>query len=608
MCGIFGWFGENTEEDLSKMAQVLRHRGPDGEGYFHTEKAALGMTRLAILDHEGGGQPFVSEDENVVLVCNGEIYNFKELKKELEGYGHQFKTNNDVEVLPAAYLQWGEGFVEKLNGMFALALWEKSAETLLLVRDRCGQKPLYITESNGVYYFASELKAFWALGIEKVLHEEAIPTYLNLRYVPEPQTLFKSVEIIPAGHLWKSGEGKARQWWKAKITDSKPTDREELHHLVQSSVELALVSDEPIAVHLSAGVDSSVLLSEIHRQGTEVKALTATFGADSDELTGAAALAKKYGIEHHKVELNTESLSSLPQVVSQMELPVGDALIIAFDQLANATAQVGCKVALGGEGIDEIYGGYSFHKVMLLAEQMGKIGRTMIATGMGVTPKSILQRLSAFPAELGESGFKKVRQYFSQYDDLTDYEKGIELRTLFSSEDLSRHGMTLAKQAFSEQGSLFDQHITYQFRSWLQDWAIIRQERNTMAHSVEYRMPFLDHRLVEFGLNSHPTDKIRGLEGKAAWRAMAQQCYPEVMGKRVKQPFYFPVEERSYFDAVEEMVTDVLFSRTTRVTDFFPKGELDQLWKEVRESREFLPLKKIMALLILELWLKEHQL
>lgn len=608
MCAIFGWFGSGDEEGLRKVADELKHRGPDGEGFYHSDKVAMGMTRLAILDQQGGAQPFYSEDQSVVVVCNGEIYNFKELKNELKELGYLFKTDNDVEVLPAAYLQWGEAFLDKLNGMFAIALWEKKTGVLFLARDRCGQKPLYITESEGVYYFASELRAFWALGLKKILHEEVIPVYLNLRYVPEPETMFKGVSIIPSGSLWKSNEAETRQWWKAEITQQEPIDLSRLHQLVESSVDFALVSDEPIAIHLSAGVDSSVLLSEIHRQGVEVTALTATFGADSDELTGAREIAKKCGVVHQEVKLDANSLLTLPKVISQMELPVGDALIVAFDKLAQATAQTGAKVALGGEGIDEIYGGYSFHKVMLIAERLGKFGREVVATGMAISPKRILQKLSAFPAELGESGFNKVAQYFAKYESLTEYEKGIELRSLFSSGELHDLGLVLKGQHFSEQGSLFDQHISYQFSSWLQDWSIIRQERNSMAHSVEYRMPFLDHRLVEYGLNSSANDKIRGLKGKAAWREMAHKYYPNVLGKRVKQPFYFPIEESSYFKVVEQLVTDVLFSSSTRVIDFFPKEELEKLWKEVQRSREFLLLKKIMALLILELWLKEHEL
>ncbi len=603
MCGIFGWWGEGEKEVLHRMADSLRHRGPDGEGFFYQQGVGMGMTRLAILDREQGGQPVRSQGGEVVVVCNGEIYNFRELKGELEREGYVFRTSNDVEVLPAAYEVWGIGFLEKLQGMFAIALFDGKRRELFLARDRCGQKPLYFTKDGRRMVFASELRALWVAGVEKRMNSEVLPLYLNLRYVPEPATVFEGVEILEAGCYWSSGSGKVRRWWRPETDERNSGSVEDLHGVVKKAVGEALVSDEPIAVHLSAGVDSSVLLAEIAHSGVEVTALTAGFGAASDESVEAGNFARAMGVEHEEVRLGPEDLRNLPRVVDQMEVPVGDALVVAFDRLAEATAGVGCKVALGGEGVDEVFAGYSFQKVMLCADRLGGFGRKLATTALNVLPFGLVQKMSAFPAEIGNTGLQKIRRYLAEYEDLSDLRKGIELRTLFDEGELGSLGLEMPSRELDQGGELFERHLRFQFQSWLQDWAIVRQERNTMAHSVEYRMPFLDHRLVEFGLEAPRSAKIRGLKGKVLWREMARRYYPEAKAGRVKQPFYFPVEQESYFDVIEELVMGTVLGDNSKVDEVVPKEVVRKLWEVVMRERDFLSLKKMMALVVLDLWM-----
>ncbi|MGJ8656470.1 MAG: asparagine synthase (glutamine-hydrolyzing) [Akkermansiaceae bacterium] len=611
MCAIFGWYGSDSQDKLLLMADTMRHRGPDGDGYMHTPLAALGMTRLAILDVSNGQQPFHTNDGKISVVCNGEIYNFKELKRELESLGYQFQTQCDVEIIPAAYQQWGGNFLQRLNGMFAIAIFDHTRGELILARDRSGQKPLYYSQHEGSFYFSSEIRGLHKVGVTKALNHSAIPAYLSLRYVPEPDTLFRAIQILPAGHtLIINAEGQSlKKWFRIEPRVQKMEEGDavdQLYELTQSSIRTALISEVPIAVHLSAGVDSSVLLSEIHQLGTPVTAITAGFGARSDEVVEAAALCEHYSIPHTKVILGPDDFASLPRVISQMELPVGDALILAFDRLAGATHNAGCRVAIGGEGVDELFCGYSFHKIMLLAERLGVLGRQMAAIGIKLTPAFLLNKISAFPADIGGSGKGKINRYLSGYHHLSKAEKGVELRSLFSKVELEVLHEPYEQAAITGDGDLLESQLMYQFQSWLQDWAIIRQERNCMAHSVEYRMPFLDHRLIEFAFNLPNQLKLNGTRGKFIWRQMAAKYYPEAHCQRSKQPFYFPTESEAYFGQITKLLDSAIGSESFQRRQLFDMEMIGRLRRDAERTREFLPIKQLLSLAILELWMQEH--
>ena len=600
MCGIFGWWGNEEKQQLETMANQLRHRGPDGEGYFHNASVGIGMTRLAIIDDVGGSQPMNSQDGMVTVVCNGEIYNFETLKNELKSLGYRFTTDADCEVLPAAYQAWGLGMLERLNGMFAIALYDLSKDRLFLMRDRCGQKPLYYSRWKGNFYFASEIRALHAIGLPKELNEEAIASYLALRYVAEPETLFGNIQILPAGCYWSSHSDEVKRWWEVGAAKAKNHSNESLAQLTSSAIRSALVSDHPMAVHLSAGIDSSILLCEAVRSDTEVSAVTAAFEGAADESQEAAQLAKKLNVQHHITEVTPLHLRDLPRVVEQMELPVGDALIVAFDQLARATKELGAKVALGGEGIDEMFGGYAFQKAMLLTERLGKQGRWLAAKSVRAWSLMLGDRVAGFPAALGKSGCSKIRDYLQKYDQMEDWEKGVSLRMLFDEVNLS-------SPVFPEEdGSLLGRHLRFQFSGWMQDWSIIRQERNGMAHSVEYRMPFLDHRLLEHAMALPDRAKIGMFSNKVAWRRMGKQKYPEVVSARAKQAFYFPVQQDSYFIEIMALWDGYLSGPEAMVFDYFSREDWRAIRAEAELSRDFLLVKKGMALVILEIWLRQH--
>lgn len=622
MCAIFGFISslDDAGARLSCMARALVHRGPDGEGVYHHRSLHVGMQRLAILDRHHGQQPFVSLDGAVRVFCNGEIYNFRELRWELEELGYRFQSECDCEILPHAWQAWGKGMLDRLNGMFAIALYDAGSETLFLARDRCGQKPLYYSDHGREFIFASEVRGLLAAGVSAKPDLGALQSYLNLRYVPEPQTFFNGIQTLAAGHYLEvalDGSSAAPQrWWDVPtpaLFDGTPEQAvDEMDRLTRSAVELTLQSDEPIAAYLSAGVDSSLLAQYIKEAGGEVSTLSIGFGAESDESAEAEIFANRLGYPHHQVHCTAEHLVDLPRVVSQMERPVGDALILAFDQLASRASSLGCKVAIGGEGADELFAGYSFHAAMMKAERLGGVGRSLAASALGLAPSAVINRLAQFPADLGSEGRKKIVSYLRGFGAASGYRRGVDLRTLFDVSECDAlvhpdHRSIVADPDFDFSGDLLDRHLRYQFREWLQDWAIIRQEKNSMAHSLEYRMPFLDHRLIEFAF-SLPNDwKIHGRSDKWIWRQLAARKLPDAITHRPKQPFYLPLESYANSSIFKDYVSDCLSNETIAQRGYFCPRAVALLKRQadLGGGGGFLPLKKIMSLIILELWHRE---
>ncbi|NNM29344.1 MAG: asparagine synthase (glutamine-hydrolyzing), partial [Akkermansiaceae bacterium] len=441
MCGIFGYAGEAPEGCVARMGAALRHRGPDGEGSFTAAPFAAGMTRLAILDPDGGRQPFRSEDGRIQVVCNGEIYNWRELRAELQAAGHAFHTGCDCEVLPHAWEEWGPGMFPRLNGMFALALHDAHQERFILARDRYGQKPLYHARHGEALMFASEIRALAAAGLPPQFAPHHLRSYLTLRYVPEPETLFDGIRILPAGHWMelRAGDpaaGIVHRWHEdaPPVPFSGTPDEavEELDALLRAAIPRALQSDVPVAVYLSGGVDSSLLAEAIRETGAAPRTFSLALPGPADESAAAEEWARELEFPFTRVECGPDALLDLPRVVAQMEVPVGDALIVAFDRLAAAASSVGCKVALGGEGADELFGGYSFQRLLRTAGRLGALGRPAAAAALQVLPAGALDRLSPFPAGLGSSGRRKVVEYLRGFGRATPWWRGVALRTLFT--------------------------------------------------------------------------------------------------------------------------------------------------------------------------------
>ena len=626
MCGIFGFAGHVDESGrlLRRMAARLEHRGPDGEGYFSAGAFSMGMRRLSIIDLDGGWQPIHNEDKSLAVCYNGEIYNYVELAAELRSLGHEFRTQSDTEVIVHAYEEWGVDCVRRFNGMFAFALYDTSRERLFLGRDRCGQKPLYYHWRNGRLVFASEVKAILeADWVERAPNPAAIDPYLTLRYVPEPQTMFQGVFTLPAAHrmLVETGSSpRIERYWDIELAGPAadyPDDEVALGQVeaqFRESVRLVMRSDVPVGAYLSAGVDSSLVVATMREFNSNLHTYSIGFDSPGDETAAAAETARLLGTSHHEIHCQPDDFELLPKIVYHMDRPVGDALIIAFHKLAMETARE-LRVVVGGEGADEIFAGYSFHKLIQLVERYRRLTPGWLHHGVAMpalraTPWKLLDTMFEFPAALGEQGKARLVDFLGHYDERSLFANYIALKTLcgddarrdlYSDDFRARAGGDWLPPVRDHGEPFLDRLLKLQWDEWLQDWCIIRQDKNTMAHSLEYRLPFLDHHLIELLFRLPPRLKARGMKDKIVERRLAAKLLPPAVVNRPKNPFFLPMEFFFEHPQIGELIALTLDPERVRKRGYFRPGAVAAL-RQRMDSREFVTLKQVMSLVILELW------
>lgn len=644
MCGIFGFSGFEEDGLSDRMARCLVHRGPDGEGRLDLPERRfhMGMRRLSIIDLEGGWQPVFNEDRSVAVVMNGEIYNYRELREELSALGHRFATQSDTETLVHGFEQWGmRGLLDRLNGMFAFCLHERDTGTFHLARDRTGQKPLYYHASRGRFLFASEVKALLeSRHVPARCNLAAIDAYLTLRNVPEPATMFEGIVTLPAAHwLCHTADGTItiRRYWDCPLTDGRSYRSddeylEELESLLDDSIRIHMRSDVPVGAYLSGGVDSSLIVAGMTRYSSRINTYSVGFNSPIDETADAEATAAFLGTNHHTIQVTPADFDLLPEIVRHMDRPVGDALIIAFYKLAQGAAK-DLKVVLGGEGADECFAGYDFQRKILLARKLGPLA-PLAGIGVQLTPHTLLNRFFHFPADLGSQGKKRGVDFLRGFRRRDLVGNFYALRTLWSLDERraiysdsfrqyateawfprerdlsffdSPHTLT---RPFSLAGDLRsapypDRLLRIQYDEWLQDWALIRQDKNTMAHSLEYRLPFLDHRIIELAQSMPPRLKLRKGVDKWIERRLADRVFRNMPanppGHRPKIPFFLPLEFFFQHPQFRALVADTLSESQIKARGYFDPARVADLLRKM-ETREFVWLKQVMSLVILELW------
>jgi asparagine synthase (glutamine-hydrolysing) len=624
MCGIFGFSGFVDKGLLARMGASLVHRGPDGEGFYEDEphRFFMGMRRLSIIDLEGGWQPIYNEDRSLALCYNGEIYNYVELREELTGKGHRFQTHSDTEVIVHAYEEWGRDCVKRFNGMFAFAVHDARSGETFCARDRCGQKPFYYHQRNGRFVFASEVKAILQCrDVPRACNRAAIDAYLALRYVPEPRTMFEGIFTLPAAHtlrLTAAGEITIERYWDISLGAGPYLPDEELvgqtENLLREAVRLTMRSDVPVGGYLSAGVDSSLLVALMTEHSDKVNTYSIGFNSPGDETHAAAETARLLGTNHHEIQCGPEDFDLLPKVVYHMDRPVGDALIMAFYKLAEGAAK-DLKVVISGEGADEIFGGYSFQNVIQLAECYhqavpGFLHGSVAMPVLRALPVEFLTKFFVFPAKLGQQGKARLVDFLGNYRRRNLFENYIALKTLWPREAraaaYTAEFKSLATDAWippvrDASGAFLDRLLKIQWDEWLQDWCIIRQDKNTMAHSLEVRLPFLDHHLIEQAFRVPPRLKNNGLRDKIIERRIAEKLLPREVTHRKKNPFFLPMEFFFEHPQIRRLITDTLNEDQIRKRGYFEPAYVNALLDKM-QTREFVYLKQVMALVILELW------
>ena len=624
MCGIFGFSGFIEDGLLSRMGDSLAHRGPDGRGCYQDEahRFYMGMRRLSIIDLEGGSQPIYNEDRSMAVCFNGEIYNYIELHDQLVQRGHTFRTRSDTEVIIHAYEEWGRECLKQFNGMFAFALHDSRTGETFFARDRCGQKPFYYHRNNGRFVFASEVKAILECAqVPRACNVPAIDAYLALRYVPEPRTMFQDIFTLPAAHfllLNDDGSVMIQRYWDVPIFQGEyPADSvllDEAEAMLRNAVRLTMRSDVPVGGYLSAGVDSSLLVALMTESSDKVNTYSIGFSSPGDETHDAAETARLLGTTHHEVQCAPHDFDLLPKVVWHMDRPVGDALIMAFYKLAEGAAR-DLKVVISGEGADEIFAGYSFQNVIQVAEWYhqavpGFLHDRLAMPILRGIPVDFLNKFFIFPARLGRQGKARIVDFMDGYRRRNLFENYVSLKTLWPRDARAAAYTSEFKRLATDSwipplrdhsGLFLDRLLKIQWDEWLQDWCIIRQDKNTMAHSLEIRLPFLDHNLIELAFRVPPRLKNNGLRDKIIERKIAAKLLPRKVTQRRKNPFFLPMEFFFEHPQIRGLIAETLNEAQVRKRGYFDSTYVKALLEKM-ETREFVYLKQVMALVILELW------
>jgi asparagine synthase (glutamine-hydrolysing) len=629
MCGICGYIGGREDGLIESMTAALTHRGPDSAGYFQREDMALGHRRLSIIDVAGGQQPIENEDHSLVLICNGEIYNYKPLREELLERGHQFRTKSDSEVILHLFEDEGPSCLQRLNGIFTIAIYDKNKRQLFLARDRLGVKPLYYADLPGCFLFASESKSLLRYkGFEPTLNPHAVHQYLALRYVPGPGGMFEEIRKLPAAHYAtvQNGKVKLTRYWEPELFAG-PFERSEEEYVegfaehFERSIRLQMISDVPLGAYLSGGLDSSAIVAAMSRLVAKpIRTFTVGFDYEHDELKTAAETARLLGCEHTEVACRASDVELLPQIVYHLDEPVGDPIVIPMYQLARE-AKKHVTVILAGEGADETLGGYLFHKALLLGHRVDelvprRLRQAVLSPALAMTPAALLNLAFSYPAALGQRGKTKVVDFLNLIGPEHLSDAYIHLISLFDERDTkdlytedfrnSINGNSQSRNGApppSNAVPYLNRILHLQFPHWLPDDILMKQDKMSMAHGVEARVPYLDHELVEYALRLPPSLKIRAGKSKYILRQYAERILPKKVTSRRKMPFYAPIEKFFLDPTFQDLMLDTLSDDSVRKRGILRPDAVAKL-RQAMHRNEFIFVKQVFSLIVLELWFR----
>jgi asparagine synthase (glutamine-hydrolysing) len=524
------------------MMATIVHRGPDSSGLMAREGMAFGMRRLSIIDLAGGDQPIENEDGSVIVVFNGEIYNFRELRAQLQAAGHTFRTNSDTEVIVHGYEEWGDELPVHLGGMFAFSLWDANRQRLLVARDRFGKKPLYYSQAGGVLRFASEIKALLAAGVPSAIDDAGLAAYLELRYVPAPATMFREVRQLLPGHLMVADASGLRieRWWRLvygpKLDVTLDEAASHAEGLFRKSVEARLISEVPLGCFLSGGLDSSMVLammSELRDQPVSTFSVGFSGAGLPDELPYARVAAEAFGARHHEVSLDAQGfLDLLPTAIWHRDEPLAEPSEIPLLTLSRL-ARESVTVVLSGEGGDELFGGYPKYRADRLFGPIAAIGGPLFRTDAYAKIVQALPKLS--------------RQQRLALSILSKTSREARWPTWFGADPstgLSRNGdgALLERMRSMPPGlNSLDAMLALDVESYLADNLLIRGDKMTMAASIEARMPLLDHTLAEYVARLPANLKTTMRTTKIVMRQIAAGRLPQSLLERPKVGFAVPV-------------------------------------------------------------------
>lgn len=623
MCGICGFVYHDRdhpvdENRLRAMMGQLSQRGPDASGVFlgHGKKqVALGHTRLAVIDLETGGQPMTTPDGSAVIVYNGEVYNFPELRRELESKGHAFRTRSDTEVVLRLWREYGSAAARKLNGQFAFAVWDAREERLFLARDRLGQKPLFWHADNERFVFASSLGALLkAGGVPLEIDPASLELYLTFGYVPAPRTIFRGAwKQLPGTSQTVRGKDLTRMHYLsppagAERATANPKElREELRELLTDAVRMRLVSDVPLGAFLSGGIDSSVVVALMSEEAAEpARTFAIGFGeALYDELPYASEVAARFGTQHREFLVEPECAEALEQLVGLFGEPFADSSAIPTWYLSRET-RAHVKAALSGDGGDELFGGYDRYRAMMLAERFGKRPRFVRSLARSIAgnsgeQRSARHRMKRFLDALDADPVERYLSWISVFDAAS--------REAVTTEDFRqslggfRAGDYLRERFLKHAaGSPPERAMAADLETYLPGDLLVKTDVASMAWGLEVRCPFLDHRLVAFAQRIPVGLKLSALRGKRILRKTFRDLLPAKVRRRKKMGFGVPLG-RWFRGKLKGMLNDVLPGGKALSRGILKPEAVRGLISE-HQSGSADHSARLYALLFLELWFR----
>ncbi len=627
MCGIVGAVNWGDRETVLAMTEALAHRGPDDQGLWEGRSvggawAGLGDRRLSLLGRsQASPQPMSSEDGRFWIVYNGEVYNYRELRQGLLEKGHRFQSNSDTEVILHLYQAFGEGCLERLRGMFAFGVWDREREEMFLARDRIGVKPLYYAERGGRLLFASELKAILKHPeIGRQVDFAALHEYLTYLYIPPPRTIYKDIQSLPPGHflVWRKGRvAQKERYWRLpedRLDGDEVELTDRLRALLEESVRLRMISDVPVGAFLSGGIDSSGIVGLMARQTSHpVQTFSIGFGARAhlyNELDYAKRVAERFGTDHHEIVVEPDAVSLLPEMVRGFDEPFGNPTAFLV-YLLSAFTRRHVTVALAGDGGDEVFGGYPRYKGAALSGLFRAIPRWM--------RRATFEPVAALLPESsrGRHGLRRFREFVQgsalapeeMYCHWVTYYTEDMKTELYSPETLSRVGAQIPfdflKAIFREaerrgRNTLFDRITAVDLQSFLPCNLLAYSDRMSMAHGLEVRVPFTDHKLIEFVTRLPATLRLRGMQDKYLLKRALGDLLPESVLKRKKLGFNPPMALWLKED-LHDLVRDCLSEEVVRRRGYFRPEAVRSLIVQHQSGRRDLSLH-LWALLVFEIW------
>lgn len=618
MCGIVGLIYTDREcsidpSVLAGMCSVIHHRGPDEWGTWHDGAIGIGMKRLKIIDLAGGHQPMATPNGNLHIVFNGEIYNYRELRKLLEGRGHIFSTSSDTETILYAYQEFGETCVDHLRGMFAFAIWDSSRRQLFMARDRFGKKPLHYFHDSQKFIFGSEIKSILQHPeIRAEVNRPAVAQYLSCGYVPDPACMFRGISKLPAGHslIWKDGEAHVKQYWNLAFRpDDRPQEDEyyldTVDQLLRESVNIRLISDVPLGAFLSGGIDSSLVVAMMAMQtGEPVKTFSIGFEEqDYNELPYARMVAQRYGTDHYEEVVRPDVEKIIPEIIDNFDEPFADSSAIPTYYVSRLARQH-VTVVLSGDGGDELFAGYDRYFDSPLAENLDHFPQWVkvpVLKGVAaLIPASArggntLRYLAAnedvrYAAKMSGSKYR-IKHLFSKelWDIAGGHRLGLDINNLLKS---NRPLDKLSRRQYAD------------VKNYLVGDILTKVDRTSMLVSLEARAPFLDHVLAEFAATLPTALKVQNRTLKYVLKTLARKYLPSELIDRPKMGFAIPIKHwinNQWCDLSHDLV---LSKRALERNNVNPEY-LRQIFGEHRTGmRDYSSL--IWALMVMEMWYRRY--